>query len=35
MPVFFCKDHGAFGVGSKLCECLKKQLKEEFTGAEE
>ncbi len=29
MPIFFCKEHGAFGVGSELCECLRKQLKEE------
>lgn len=29
MPIFFCPEHGAFGAGSKLCECLKKQLKKE------
>ncbi len=29
MPIFFCNEHGAFGAGSKLCECLKKQLKKE------
>jgi hypothetical protein len=29
MPIFFCEEHGAFGIGSKLCECLRKRLKEE------
>ena len=29
MPIFFCETHGAFGIGSELCECLKEQLREE------
>ncbi len=35
MPIFYCEQHGAFGAGSKLCGCLRRQLKEELSNLAE